>query len=450
NSGGVDSSDHEVNIKILLSDVMRGKTHNMILKSRNKLLEDMTEEIAEHVLRHNYQQCQAISLTELQARENLQLQSDFIKDLEREKGLKRANEGLPDEETIELRIRTGRGLTRPELAVLVSYAKINFTEQLLASDIPDSKEMQDWLFDYFPDRLQGKYDKEIKRHRLAREIVATTMANSLINRMGPTFIKSKINKTGSTPAEIAKAYIIVRDAYNLRALWDAIESLDNTVPAEVQLRAMKDIANLAQHAIHWFLTRFGRDLKIGREIESFSQGIETLQKNLGKLITKDLQEMIAQKEAAGIKDGLPEDLAHKIALLPALSSACDIIRIALEQKTDLQITAKTYFEIGQHFHMDWLRGQARYLPSDDHWQAEATSGLVDQLYSCQAHLTIRMLKDCGGSTKKGDSCADLWMETHSEQIKRLDTLFTDLRRVGTIDLPMLIIAEQRLRNLAGD
>lgn len=449
NSGGVDSSDHEVNIKILLSDVMGQTTSKMDLKARNKLLESMTSNIAEHVLRNNYQQAQALSLVEFQARENLQLQADFIKDLEREKGLKRSIEGLPDEEAIELRLRTGKGLTRPELAILISYAKINFTQDLLASDIPDSQEMQSWLFDYFPKTLQDKFKKEIKRHRLAREIIATTMANSLINRMGPTFLKSRMNKTGAVPSEIAKAYIIVRDAYDLRDSWDTLEALDNKVPAEVQLKAMKEIARLSEHAISWFLTRLGRDLNIGKDIENFGEGIETLRKNLNKVMTPGLKEMVAQREQAGEEDGLPKKLANQIALMPVLSSACDIIRIANEQKSDLLDTARAYFQIGDEFHMDWLRQQARFLPSDDHWQAEATSGLVDQLFSCQAFLTIRVLKDTNGKLKANENAANVWMENHDEQIKRLDTLFSELRRVGTIDLPMLIIAEQRLRNLAG-
>lgn len=449
NSGGVDSSDHEVNIKILLTDVMRQKDNPMDLKARNKLLEKMTEEIAEHVLRNNYQQAQALSLAELQAKENLQIQDEFIKDLEREKGLKRSIEGLPDEETIELRLRTGKGLTRPELAVLISYAKIGFTQNLLDSDIPDSKEMAEWLLDYFPDVLQDKFEKEIKRHKLAREIVATMMANSLVNRMGPTFLKRKVSKTGSSPAEVAKAYIIVRDAYGLRTLWDSIEALDNTVPAELQLKAMKEIAGLSEHAINWFLTRLGRDLNIGKDIAAFGAGIETLSKNINKLATQELKESINQRQSAYERDGLPKDLAAQIALMPVLSSACDIVRIATEQKTDLLETAKTYFEVGDHFHMDWLRQQAKFLPSDDHWHAEATSGLVDQLYGCQAFLTVRILRDIAGKTEKGKSAAQTWMAAHNEPVKRLDKLFGEFRRAGTVDLPMLVIAEQRLQNLAG-
>lgn len=450
NSGGVDSSDHEVNIKILLSDVMLKDTYNMDIKARNILLEKMTEDVASHVLRNNYQQAQAISLAEIQARENLKIHEEFIRDLEREHGLNRKIEGLPDAEAIEKRLRLGKGLTRAELCILLSYAKITFTKELLASDIPDSPEMQDWLFNYFPEALQKKFVKEIQGHRLAREIIATSMSNSLINRMGPTFIKTKMSKTGASCSQIAKAYIIVRDAYNLRELWDSIEALDNKVPAEVQLKAMREIALMSEHAINWFLTRLGRDPDIGQDIKDFGKGIATLRQNIEKLVTKELKNSIDENIQNWERDGLPTDLAKQIAIMPSLSSACDIVRISLEQKTNLEETAQTYFEIGDLFHIDWLRKQARFMPSDDRWQSEATNGLVDQLYSCQAFLAARVLRDTKKTAKKGQTLLHKWAEGQNGRVEKLDPLFVELRRSGTIDLAMLIIAEQRLRNLAGN
>ncbi len=449
NSAGVDSSDHEVNIKILMSDVMGAPSSKMTVAARNTLLEKMTDEIAEHVLRNNYQQAQAISLAELQARENLQIQEEYIQEMERKQGLSRKIEGLPDTETIQKRLRNGKGMTRPELCVLLSYAKINFTQDLLDSDIPDNPDMQSWLMNYFPEPLRVKYKKEIQSHRLKREIIATVMANSLVNRMGPTFLKSTRDKTGASPADIARAYIIVREAFGLRTLWDEIEALDNEVPAEVQMKAMRDVSNLAEHAINWFLTRLGRNLDISQDIKDYSKGIDALRQNLNALATHDLKQSIEQRQQAQLRDGLPKTLAKKIALLPALSSACDIIRIALEQKTDVINTARAYFELGEKFHLSWLRQQARFLPADDHWSTEATAGLVDQLYGCQAGLTVRILKDANGKNGKDSSPVEKWMKKHEHQAKQLDPLFAELRRAGTIDLAMLIIAEQRLRNLYG-
>ncbi|MCC6597883.1 MAG: NAD-glutamate dehydrogenase [Alphaproteobacteria bacterium] len=448
NSGGVNSSDIEVNIKILLSDAINNKEHKMDMAARNKLLESMTEDVSTLVLRNNYQQAQAISLAELQAKEKLEIQNEFIRDLEREKGLDRVIEGLPDEETIQQRLRAGKGLTRAELAILVSYAKITFTQDLLASDIPDSADMQDWIINYFPEALQKNFVKEIRRHKLAREIVATSMANSLINRMGPTFLKDERSKTGASSDQIAKAYIIVRDAFSLRDLWDEIEALDNKVPAAVQLRAMREISYMAEYAIAWFLMRLGRNLDIGQEIQNFGKGISLLRDNMNKLVTPGLKESIDLRVRSGENDGLPPALAYRIAIMPVLSSACDIIRVSLEQKADLLATAQTYFQIGERFHMDWLRQQARYLPADDHWAQDATRGLVDQLYNAQAALTVKILSDTGGKAAKGLSLAETWLAENAANVEKLEAVFAELRCAGTVDLPMLVIADQKLRNLA--
>ncbi len=446
NSAGVDSSDHEVNIKILMRDVMEQKDHAMNLSARNKLLEKMTDEVADHVLRHNYQQAQAISLMEMQAPENLQLHDEFIQDMEREVGLNREIEGLPDQSIIQERLRMGKGLTRPELCVVFAYAKINLTQDLLNSDIPDSPEMNYWIMDYFPDILGKKYEKEILRHRLKREIIATMMANSLINRMGPTFLKSRMNKTGATVNDIARAYIIVRDAFGLRPLWDSIADLDGSVPAQVQLKAMREIVHLSEYGITWFLTRLGRGLDINKDAKEFGAGVKVLSKELDKLVPESLQTTIAQRQNVAVSDGLPVELARQIALMPVLSSACDIIRIATEQKVDLKVAAQTYFYVGERFHLDWLRQKARFLPQGDYWQSEAANGLMGQLYGCQAGLTVRVLRDVGKKVKDG-SVFDAWLDKNEHYVTQLDPLFANLHRAGTIDLTMLTVVEQRLRNL---
>lgn len=449
NSGGVNSSDLEVNIKILMTDIMRDKSIGMDLAARNKLLESMTEDVSGLVLRNNYQQAQAISLAEIQAREQLPIQEEFISELERTIGLNRRIEGLPDSETVQARIRAGKGLTRPELCILLSYAKIGFTKALLKSDIPDSPGMEEWVVNYFPSALRQKYRPFMLDHQLKREIIATSMSNSLINRMGPTFLKSRMAKTGASMADIARAYIVVREAFGLRSLWDQIEALDNKVPALVQLKAMKDISNLASHAVTWFLTRLGRPLEIASDTAAFGKGVEQLRGKLLNLLSPEMLETAQQHAAMLERDGLPKALAEQIALLPTLASACDIIKVSLEQKTDLHETAKIYFDIGERFQMGWLRQQARFLPADDHWQAEAVGGLVDQLYSSQAGMTVRILHDTNSKPAKGKTLFDTWMADQGRNAEQIDPLLADLRRSGTLDLPMLVIAEQRLRQLYG-
>ncbi len=450
NSGGVDSSDHEVNIKILMADIMRKPAHKMNVKARNILLEKMTKEIEDHVLRNNYQQAQAISLAEFQAQENLKIQNEFIQDLERNHGLNRQVEFLPDQDTVKQRQRIGKGMARPELCVLLSYAKITFTNSLLASDIPDSPEMQNWLFNYFPAPLRTKYEKEIKQHRLAREIIATTMANSLVNRMGPTFIKSTMKKTGASTEDIARAYLIVRDAFGLRKIWDKLEALDNQALAEVQLKAMREMALLTEHAVTWFLTRLGRPLNFGKDIKDYGEGVDMLRKNLKTLLTPALHHSIDQHVNAGVNDGLPKEMAEQIALMPVLSSACDIIQISVEKKQDILNVARTYFEVGEQFHMDWLRTQTRYLNADNHWESEAISGLMAHLYGCQAGITIRILQDVvKKKAEQGHSISQKWFTDNAAELRQIEPLFVELKAAGTVDLPMLITAEQRLRQLYG-
>lgn len=448
NSAGVDSSDHEVNIKILFGDVMSQSKHKMDIKARNALLEKMTDEVAEHCLRNNYQQTQAISLMELQAPETLKLHDEFIQDLEREGILQRDIEYLPDHDEIAERMRIGKGLTRPEMCVMFAYAKIALTSELLNSDIPDNPKMHSWLLDYFPDILANKYHTEILRHRLSREIIATMMANSLINRMGPTFIKTLMNKTGARVDQVVQAYIVVRDAYQLRDMWDGIEALDGKVPAQIQLKAMKEIAQLSEHGITWFLTRLGRDINIEKDSKTFGSKIQELSKSLSSLLTNDLKENIKQRQDRTKRDGLPSGLSKQVAQIPVLSSACDIIRISIDQKVDLKDAARTYFELGERFHMDWLRQKVRFLSKEDHWENDAANGILDQLYRCQAGLAARILKDLKG--KKIDSKTSLvekWFEDNQSSTRQLDQLFSELRHAGTVDLTMLVVVEQRLRTL---
>lgn len=458
NSGGVDSSDHEVNIKILLSDVMRSKGNSMDLEARNKLLVKMTDDIAQHVLWHNYQQAQAISLARLQASQNLKEHEALIQHLERKTGLSRKLEGLPDAEEIEALMRNGKGLTRPELCVLLSYAKIEFTKEILASSVPDDPYMQSWLFKYFPEILRKKYKTYIERHQLKREIIATAIANSIVNRMGPTFLQGVVKRTAASCSQVASAYMVVREVFGLFDLWSEIEKLDNKVPAMVQLRAMRSISDLAEFNITWFLTRLGRDLNPTEDIKAFGHCIALLRKNIKKLLTPELKVMVKQHTESGKRDGLTNKLAEEVALLPVLSSACDIIRISLEQRTDLLETAQTYFEVGEEFSLDWLRNQARFMNTDSKWSAEAAEGIIDQLYGAQAGLTVRILRDSArvdqgtkkGKAKKAEiSLVKPWVEKHQGLYQQVVPLFEEMRRSGSVDLSMLIIAEQRLRSLYG-
>lgn len=451
NSGGVNSSDLEVNIKILLNEHMARKDNTLTRPKRDKFLEGMTGEVASLVLRNNYQQAQGISMMELRAVENLPFHAALIDDLEKKFGLNRKLEGLPDYKVIAARAQAGRGLTRPELCVLQAHTKILLTKEILKTKIPDQKEMADyWLLNYFPEPLQNKYRDEILHHRLRREIIATTLSTAFVNRMGPTFMKEVKEKTGAPEADIIESFILVREAFSLRPFWDEIEALDGKIPAQIQLKAMREIASMTMRETVWFLTRLGRHTKLNVDIAAFRKGIDVLRDCLDGVVTPEMKLSMEQRVQAGVSDGLPRDLARKIASISPLGAACDIIMASLEHKTDISVTAKVYYELGERFHLHWMRQQARFMTAESRWASEALDSMILGLYTCQAALTSRVLRemDVKASTKNGKiSVVEEWSGRHESQIAQFDALIADIRRGGTLDMAMLIIASQRLQQL---
>jgi glutamate dehydrogenase len=460
NAGGVASSDYEVNIKILLNEVVRDSAHGLDTKKRNKLLESMTDDVAAHVLRGNYQQAQGISLMEFQAADKMGEHRELMRYLKEKVNLSRTLESLPLKDEIDRRIKIGKGLTRPELSVLQSYAKIAYTREFLDSDIPASKAMEERLFRYFPEKLVKKYQKEILEHRLRHEIVATTLANGIVNRMGPDFIRERMNRCGVTSAAVAKAYIITREAFELRQIWNSIEALDGKVPAIVQIRALHETTRMIERAVTWFLTRFGRKLDINRDIELFEEGIRIFKQSLDSVIPQQLESKIDLLIQNNVSNGLPRALAKDISLMPVLGSACDIVRISIDHKYEIPLVASIYFDIGNHFNLDWMRERARQLPTEGQHSDQALEALIDQLYTCQAGLTVRILNDMKGkiTPPKGanakpkvedESVLEAWLSRRGDKARLLEPFFAELRDTGSIDFSLLIIAEQRLRGLYG-
>ena len=450
NSGGVDCSDHEVNIKILLQQLTGGTKPQMTIKARNKLLEDMTDEVAALVLRDNYQQSQAISMAELDAAECLPKHARFIDMLERQYKIKRSVEGLPTQSEIDARLREHKGLTRSELATLISLAKIRVTKALLDSKLPDDKLAEDWLMHYFPEPLRKKYPDQIRSHRLRREIIAAQMTASIVNRLGPTFMMTTAEKTGAEVEDIARACFLVRESFKLRPLWYALEGLDSAVSAQVQMRAMKQIVKLIEFLTLWFLRHDAGTLRKGNLADTsrdLSVCTGVILDSLGKALPPARRTRIDQHIDAGKADGLPDWLATILGHLGPLRSALDICKLANHVEKDIPVTATVFYHIGEDLNFDWLRNQARMLTGSSFWQAEAIEGVMGQLYATQADITRKVLKD----TDKKRSALDrlkTWKEKNAEGIHALETTLADMKRVPQLDLAMLSLAEQRLRQIA--
>ena len=272
--------------------------------------------------------------------------------------------------------------------------------------------------------------------------------------MGPTFVRSRVAKTGVDPSEVAKAYLVVREAFELQGLWRRIEALDNIVPANTQLIAMQEIVKLVERETTWMLTRLGQAINVSTDIPRFKKGFKALKSVIDTALTNEEKQRISDKFTELTDAGLPDDIAHDIALLPALGSVCDIIRVSDESKADIREAAAIYYELGEIFHLDWLRAQSSTLPVNNKWNAEALDGLIDQLYSCQTGLTIHILNRTKKSSDKKSSVAKTsivrnWIDTHEGQAQSVEMIFSDIRASAKVDIGMLVIIEQRLRALFG-
>ena len=444
NSAGVASSDHEVNIKILLGEVIAdGK---LDLAERNNILVKMTKDVAAHVLMDNYRQSMALTHAEAQAGDTVGEATRFIRSLERSGELDRAVEFLPDDEELDERKMRKQGLTRPELAVLLAYAKMTLYEDILESDVPDDPWLVRDIGLYFPPLLAEKYGEYLNRHRLRREITATYITNSLVNRAGPTFINDLMDETGATPARITRAYLICRRVFGLPQYWASIEALDNVIPADVQTMLNLDILNLTKRGTIWFIEKSGRSLDVSDSVQSFEPGIAELAKSLDELLSEELAASVDRNTERYMARNVPEQLARGVAHLEVLFAGCDIVRIAQRVGESVGNTAKAYYAIGARFGFDWLRETARGVTADNEWQKMAVSAMVDELYDLQAALTGRIIDTAGGAMA-ADVVLEAWEEARDHDVTRANQTLQDLRRADGVDLAMLSVATRHIRAL---
>ncbi|MGH6890790.1 MAG: NAD-glutamate dehydrogenase, partial [Dongiaceae bacterium] len=385
NSAGVDTSDHEVNIKILLNEAVQAG--DLTMKQRDKLLAKMTDDVAQLVLRDNYRQSEALSIAEAQSFTLLDQQNRFMRALERGGRLDRIIEFLPDDEAVRQRLKQRVGLTRPEMAVLLAYAKNSIYDELLPSDLPDDPQLEDDLDRYFPAALKQSYQEQIRGHRLRREIIATVVTNSLINRMGATFIHIMKERTGQSAAAIARAYAITRGAYRLRELWAGIQELDNKIRASLQIEMLIDLDRLAEQATQWFLRNGQHPLDIAANVASTSPSLIALENALMKILADDDRTLVEKRLAGLTEHGVPQALAQRVAQAPVLISSLDIVRIAADLKIKVEDAGRTYYAVGDAFHLDWLRAGARALIGDSHWDRLAVFAIIEDFYGHQRDLT---------------------------------------------------------------
>jgi len=442
NSAGVDMSDHEVNIKILLDRAIASGV--LAAPEREPLLAGMTDDVAGLVLRDNYLQGEALSVAEARGVAMLDRQIRLMRDLERSGRLDRALEFLPDDESIAARAAQRRGLVRPELAVLLAYAKMALYGELLASDLPDAVELEGELRSYFPAALRDRLAAQIAAHPLHREITATVVTNDLVNRAGMTFVDEMKTRTGRTAPEAARAYTIVRDVFDLRPLWTEIEALDNKLTAAAQIDMLLEIIGLIEHAAAWLLRN--RRLDLGREIARLAPRARSLATSLADLLPKRDASLVAERAQRFSEAGVPETLAGRIAALTFLACALDIGELAERSTQPLDRTARIYYGVGAQFALDEMRAAAGRLPTRTPWQRLAAEAMIDDLYALQADMAARVLaSDCAA---KPDPLV-AWSEANVNSLAPAEALARELRAATAPDLAMLVVAGRQLRHALG-
>ena len=440
NSAGVDTSDHEVNIKILLYDaIARGELAGV--ENRNAILAEMTDEVGHLVLRDNYEQTGAISVTQALGEAVLDEQARFMRSLERAGRLDRALEGLPDDETITERHAAHTGLTRPELAVLLAYSKITLYADLLSSALPDDPLLVEDLLLYFPLPLRKRFRQAIERHRLRREIIATYVTNNIINRIRPTAVWQLSEETGRSASEIATAFTIIRESFDLRAIWAEIESLDNQVAARMQIQMMIEVGQLLERAMQWLLRTEEGALDTAASIAEFRPGVASIADRLIDILPASLLAAVKTRQGELQAENVPERLAHRIATLSVMTAALDIVK--LSRGRAVEEVARVYFGVGARFGLERLRQAGASIAADTPWQKAAVAAVIDDLFSYQSILASRALSEANGAKDPVEG----WLRARTRTVDRIDQTMTDLRAAQVVDLAMLTVASRQLRAL---
>ncbi|HYH48642.1 MAG TPA: NAD-glutamate dehydrogenase domain-containing protein, partial [Acidimicrobiia bacterium] len=436
NSAGVDCSDHEVNIKILLDTVV--DDGEMTLLQRNRLLAEMTDEVAAMVLRDNYDQTGALATARAQAAPMVDVHARYLRKLESEGTLDRAIEFLPSDEVLAQRRSAGTGLTAPEFAVLLAYTKLDVSSRLLASDVPEDPWLCRELAAYFPAPLRDeRFASAMDRHPLKRDIVATRVTNLLVDRAGTSFIHRLTEETGASVPELARGHVAAWEIFGLEELWAAVEALDNVVPAAVQIEMLLSIRRLAERATRWLVRHGSRPLDVAAAVAANLEGAARLGRLVPTLMSAGDRSVSEGLAAAWVDAGAGKDLAARVAALDALSPALDVLQVAGGGAVDH--VAAVYFGLGDHLELDWLRDRIAALPRDDRWQALARSALGDDYARERATLTADVLA-------AGD--LERWLRQHRPAVDRFLAVIDDIRSgPSTPDLATLSVAMREARAL---
>ncbi|MFF4033911.1 NAD-glutamate dehydrogenase [Streptomyces sviceus] len=444
NSAGVDTSDHEVNIKILLNGLVT--EGDMTVKQRNKLLAEMTDEVGRLVLRNNYAQNTAIANALAQSKDMLHAQQRFMRHLVREGHLDRALEFLPTDRQIRERLGAAQGLTSPETAVLLAYTKITVAEELLHTSLPDDPYLHGLLHTYFPKALREQFPEHIDNHPLHREITTTVLVNDTVNTGGTTYLHRLREETGASLEEIVRAQTAARAIFRSGVVWDGVEALDNQVEAAVQTRIRLHSRRLVERGTRWLLNNRPQPLQLAETVEFFGDRVEQVWSQLPKLLRgADLewyQKIYDELSGAGV----PDELATRVAGFSSAFPTLDIVSVADRMGRDPMDVAEVYYDLADRLHITQLMDRIIELPRADRWQSMARASIREDLYAAHSALTADVLA-VGNGTSTPEQRFKAWEEKNAPILSRARTTLEEIQGSDAFDLANLSVAMRTMRTL---
>jgi glutamate dehydrogenase len=438
NSAGVDCSDHEVNIKILLGEVMR--EGELTIEQRNRLLVEMTDEVAALVLANNRAQTLALQIARRQGLPMVNVHARYLDQLEAEGLIDRALEFLPTDKQIADRASAGSGLRTPEFAVMIAYTKNANVSEILRTDLPDDPVLVDDLVEYFPTPLRDRYRPEILRHRLRREIAATQLMNQMVNLSGISFDHRMTEDTGATVADVGRAWLAVREILDFPSWWDDIDGLDR-LAIDDHMELLLDCRRAAERCSAWFLRHRRPPIDISAEIAYFRESFRSLAAQLLDCMCGPIKEAAEALVAERIAVGVPEDLAARSAVWRLLHTVFDVIEAADRLGAVPPVVARAYWAVFERLDLLWLWDAIGALPRSDRWQTQARAALRDDLLVAVAALASNVVR-------RDDGTIDGWAEANERSIERTRSMLTAIRRGDSFDVTNLTVALRQLRNLA--
>jgi len=447
NAGGVDCSDNEVNIKILLNGLVQNG--DLTVKQINKVRYDMTDDVGNIVIEDCYRQTHSLSITAMRGVNQLKEQVRFIHELERTGKLDRALEFIPNDDEIAERLSKGQGLTRPELSVLLAYSKMVLKEDLVCPEITDNPFHDRLLVEAFPQKIRDNYQAQMQQHPLRAEIIATKLANNIGNDMGFNFVNRMYEETGSTVAEIANCYVMASEVFELSDIWQQITALDNKISTLIQTEMLFQMRRTVRRATRWFLRHRNKSLDIAQTIEFYRETFNNLSKNLNKLLVKDEVAQLKHVETDLVKAGVPKNIAIRISQLSSLFPVMDIADIAHNDGRSIDLVANLYFKLGVRLDLHWFLDQITGQPVSNHWQALARASFREELDWQQRSLTQVVLRcDCGANQAKIENVLDGWMETNAQPLERWTHILADFRIGQTHEFAKFSVALRELMLLS--